>query len=165
MLRSLASNHRLVVVLGLLVLVFAGCSAIAGGQTSCRSEDLEIREAVARHVVATYDGLPHQIDDPIGRRYCLGFNFRIDKEGETPPPGFLARFSHPGIHGLEWCDDHDGRLLSVGPVRCVSATEARVWSFSWLESRPSGTECLHVVLKTERGWEVQEGCNQGLIYG
>lgn len=145
---------------------FDGCSATNVAASSCRGENLKIREAVIRHLVETYRELPPQVDDPVGRHYCLGFDFRVGKEGTAPPSAFLSRFSDQAdIHGLEWCDQHKGRLLSVGPVGCEGATRAKAWSLSWIESRPGGTECLHTVVKTEEGWEVQEGCENGLIYG
>ena len=148
------------------IVALTGCWSAMVAAGSCRAENLKIREAVIRHLVETYRGLPPQVDDPVGRHYCLGFDFRVGKEGTAPPSTFLSRFSaQPDIHALKWCDRHKGRLLSVGPVDCEGATRATVWSLSWIESRPGGTECLHTVIKTEEGWKVLEGCGNGLIYG
>lgn len=158
--------RRIIALSAVLTLVLTGCSTATVSTNSCHAANLEIREAVIRHLVETYRKLPPQVDDPAGRHYCLGFDFRVGKEGTTAPSAFLSRFSdQPDIHALEWCDQNTGRLLSVGPVECQGATRAKVWSMSWIESRPGGTECLHTVINTEEGWKVQEGCESGLIYG
>jgi hypothetical protein len=131
----------------------------------CSAEELEIREAVVRHLLRLYDEMEPQFDDPIGRRYCLGFDFRLGSAGKAAPAEFVERFSgHPDVHGLDWCATNDGRVLSVGPVQCKASTRAEVWSFSWVGSRPGGTDCRHAVVRHGSGWEVQAGCLQGLIY-
>jgi hypothetical protein len=85
----------------------------------CSAEELEIREAVVRHLLRLYDEMEPQFDDPIGRRYCLGFDFRLGSAGKAAPAEFVERFSgHPDVHGLDWCATNDGRVLSVGPVQC-----------------------------------------------
>lgn len=156
---------RLGVVLSAVVFSTMACTSGALRSNFCHAEELKIREAVVRHLLRIYDEMEPQFDDPVGRRYCLGFDFRLGKGGKAAPLEFVQRFSdHPNVHSFEWCTANDGRVVSVGPVQCKS-TRAEVWSFSWVESRPGGTDCRHAVIRRNSGWEVQEGCLQGLIYG
>lgn len=132
---------------------------------ACEQQGFEIREATVRQLLESYDAMEEQFDDPVGRRYCLGFDFNLETAGRPVPGEFLERFDdHPHVYPLEWCDRNHGRLISVGPVHCVSSEKAEIWSFSWVESRPGGSDCLHTVEWTPAGWKVADGCRRGKIY-
>lgn len=156
-------NRR--VVSGLLALMAVGCTVARSPSPGCGEEDLRIREAVMRHLIETYDALPPQFDDPVGREYCLGFDFEVDAKGTRAPAEFLERFAENGrVHPLAWCERNSGRLLSVGPLACSDAISAQAWSFSWVESRPGGSNCLHRLSKKDGQWTVENGCLGGMIY-
>jgi len=151
-----------------MALMLCAVSACKSGQPHyehCARSEMEIREAVAWYVVSQYENLPPQFDDPIGHQYCLGFDFSFLEDGVAAPESFLARFSaDTRIHSLDWCSSHDGRLVSVGPVECLDSAHANAWSFTWMESRPSGADCLHDVMEAEGRWVVLPDCIRGNIY-
>ena len=131
----------------------------------CTAGEMGLREAALRTLIARYDALEEQFDDPVGRRYCLAFDETVEAEGRRVDPDFLERFTdHGNVHPRGWCRRHAGRVLSVGPIEWIGPGEARVWSFSWVESRPGGADCLLRMTKEEGGWRAGEGCEGGLIY-
>jgi len=152
---------------GLVAVVAIACG---GGQPvrvygDCFHAEPEVRKAILDYLIRTYDELPPQFDDPVGRNYCLGFDFRFDQAGTAPPEEFVRQFSgHPRVHALEWCEQNAGRLISVGPITCENKMKVRAWSFTWIESRPGGSDCLHELEKTNKGWKLEAGCLKGKVY-
>jgi hypothetical protein len=149
-----------------VTLLLAGLNQ--GCSTTARRSDLanwEVREAVLWYLIEAYDALEPQHDDPIGREYCLGFEFRLGEEGTAAPAEFLQRFAgRKNVHSLAWCEEHQGRLLSVGPLTLGPGPTAQAWSFSWVESRRGGTDCLHSLRQVDNWWFVEPGCMEGGIY-
>lgn len=130
----------------------------------CSGETDSITLAAFSHLISNYESLPPQFDDPVGREYCLALDRTLESEGTPAPDSILEEFSHnSSVHSLDWCQDNRGRVISVGPIDCTVSDVARVWSFSWVDSRPGGSDCLHQVTRTQAGWVVQQGCLEGLI--
>lgn len=146
--------------------LLASCASGAGGAGNlCEKERNAIRETVYKELIKHYDHMEPQFDDPLGRRYCLALDFRLRERGRPAPATLLSTFSdHPHVHGLAWCQENDGRILSVGPINCVTPTQAEVWSFSFVPSRSGGSECLHTVVLLQDKWKTLPGCSKGGIY-
>jgi len=149
----------------LLMLAGSGCLVPSRANHACHQQEAEIREVVARKLISQYDSLPPQVDDPIGRNYCLGFDFSLERQGRAAPLSFVGHFAdNPRVHPLSWCQENDGRLVSVGPVQCKGRSKAHVRSFSWVRQRPGGGDCTHLVLRADNEWIVGPGCLDGLVY-
>jgi hypothetical protein len=144
-----------------------GCGGFAARPTVDGLDDLDssIQERVLKGLIHDYDQLERQFDDPVGRNYCLAFDAGLQEVGRPPDAAFMVRFdSHPQVHTLGWCQQNQGRILSVGPVKWTSTKTAEVWSFSWVESRPSGSDCLHRVQLEGSTIEVDPDCIEGNVY-
>lgn len=148
-----------------LLLLGLSCSSQRAATDPCRSETLTIYEIILRELIKNYDALPPQFDDPVGREYCLGENFLLGREGVAARIELRQRFStNQHVHPLDWCEAGRGRLLSVGPMTCLGPNRAEVWSYSWMKSRPGGSDCLHALAFARDGWRVAAGCLKGRIY-
>lgn len=167
------SMRRHWLVLGLSVAVMscahgleepANLQTRASTSAECEHSSEDIRRVVFQNLIERYDSMPRQIDDPVGRRYCLAFDRTVEEQGKPAPAEFVQDFSSNRVHLLSWCDTNKGRIISVGPIDCPSMSLAKVWSFSWVPSRPGGTDCLHQVTWASGSWQVEEGCLDGLIY-
>jgi hypothetical protein len=124
-----------------------------------------IRELVIRKALQTHRNFPSQLDDPIGREYCLTLDSVAGSRPIPAPASLVERFSDDrDVHDPSWCAAHAGRIISVGPLMLATENLVLIWSSSRVTTRAGGADCLQPLIRQEGQWVLGADCVAGAVF-
>ena len=144
-----------------LLLALVGCTSTYAPAV----EDAGVYEVVFARMIAEYDALPEQFDDPVGRTYCLAFQSSPGADYRAFGTEFMTRFAaHQNVRPAGYCRNHGGRWMVVSRIeRQDDGATASVWSLSKVTSRSGYATCLNTLQRVGSMWKAQD-CKDGRIY-
>jgi hypothetical protein len=123
-----------------------------------------VYDALFSDLIAKYDAMPEQFDDPIGRVYCLAFQSSPGAAYRPFDSSFMSRFStHPNIRPAGYCRTHDARWMVVNRVEWNAESSASVWSLSKVTSRSGYATCRNLLQLERTTWRVVN-CVDGAVF-
>lgn len=168
-LRSLKSSNRISGMYTRLIsciLLIPACSATSSAHDYVKRPDADLISILSfQYLIDIYNALPEQIDDPIGRNYCLTFDYKSKKKPINIPTAIFQKFSNQrNVHQATWCSSNQGRILSIGPVLSLDDDSFKIGTMSRMPSRPGGMNCILNGKKGADSAWVIESCSGGAIY-